>query len=339
VRILSGVQPSGKLHLGNYFGAIRQFVELQHKGEALYFIANLHALNSVRDGRLAYALTLETAAAFLALGLDADKAILFRQSDIGELGEAYWVLGTLVPMGNLERAHSYKDKKARGLPADFGLFAYPVLMAADILIYGSDVVPVGKDQIQHLEFCRDWATKFNVAYVPGYDAANPNGENGSPQGIFKLPEAFVCEETAVLLGIDGQKMSKSYGNTIELFGEDKEVKKKMMSIKTDSSPIEAPKPAENSALFGLLQAMAPPGEWPEIETSWREGGIGYGTYKKKLVDYFHLYFDEPRKRFAELMGDKAELEKILEKGAQRARAYAAPIIQKMRAAVGISRSG
>ena len=337
MRILSGVQPSGKLHLGNYFGAIRQFVELQHKGEALYFIANLHALNTVRDGKLAYALTLETAAAFLALGLEADKAMLFRQSDILELGEAYWVLGTLVPLSNLERAHSYKDKRARGLAADLGLFAYPVLMAVDILIYGSDVVPVGKDQVQHLEFCRDWATKFNLTYVPGYDAADPNGEKGGPPGIFKLPEAFVQEETAVLLGTDGQKMSKSYGNTLELFGDEKEVKKKIMAIKTDSSPVEAPKPTENSALFGLLKVMAPPKEWPEIEKSWREGGVGYGTYKKKLVDYFHLCFDEPRKRFGELMADKAELERMLLDGAERARACARPLIQKMREAVGISR--
>jgi len=337
VRILSGVQPSGQLHLGNYFGAIRQFVELQNKGEALYFLANLHALNSVRDGQLAYQLTLETAAAFLALGLDASKAILFRQSDILELGEVYWVLGTLVPMSNLERAHSYKDKRARGLSADLGLFAYPVLMAADILIYGSDWVPVGKDQIQHLEFCRDWATKFNVAYVPGYEPADPNGENGNPPGIFKLPEAFIREETSVLLGIDGQKMSKSYGNTIELFGDEREVKKKIMSIKTDSSPIETPKPTENSALFELLKTMAPQSEWPEIEASWRTGGVGYGSYKKKLVDYFHLCFDEPRKRFAQLMRDKAELERILVRGAEKARACAAPIVQKIRVAVGISR--
>ena len=336
MRILSGVQPSGKLHLGNYFGAIRQFVELQHRGEALYFIANLHALNTVRDGKLAYALTLETAASFVALGLDADKAMLFRQSDILELGEAYWVLGTLVPLSNLERAHSYKDKRARGLSADLGLFAYPVLMAVDILLYGADVVPVGRDQVQHLEFCRDWATKFNVTYVPGYDAADPNGEKGGAPGIFKLPEAFVREETAVLLGVDGQKMSKSYGNTLELFGDEREVKKKIMSIKTDSAPIEAPKPVENSALYGLLKAMAPPGEWPEIEASWREGGVGYGSYKKKLVDYFHLCFGEPRKRFAELMGDKAELERMLKRGAEQARACAMPIVQKMRAAVGIS---
>jgi len=337
VRILSGVQPSGKLHLGNYFGAIRQFVQLQHQGEALYFIANLHALNSVRDGKLAYALTLETAAAFLALGLDANKAMLFRQSDIVELAEAYWVLGTLVPMSHLERAHSYKDKRARGLPADFGLFAYPVLMAVDILIYGSDVVPVGRDQVQHLEFCRDWATKFNVTYVPGYDAADPNGQKGGPPGIFKLPEAFVQEETAALLGVDGQKMSKSYGNTIDLFGDEKEVKKKIMSIKTDSAPIEAPKPVENSALFGLLKAMAPQEAWAEVEASWKEGGVGYGSYKKKLVDYFHLCFDEPRKRFCQLMSDKAELERVLERGAMQARACAMPIVQKIRAAVGISR--
>jgi len=337
VRILSGVQPSGKLHLGNYFGAIRQFVELQHKGEALYFIANLHALNTVRDAKLAYELTLETAAAFLALGLKEEKAMLFRQSDILELGEAYWVLGTLVPLSNLERAHSYKDKRARGLSADLGLFAYPVLMAVDILLYGAELVPVGRDQVQHLEFCRDWATKFNVTYVPGYDAADPNGEKSGAPGIFKLPEAFVREETAVLLGVDGQKMSKSYGNTLELFGDEREVKKKIMSIKTDSAPIEAPKPVENSALYGLLKAMAPPEEWPGIEKSWREGGEGYGSYKKKLVDCFHLCFGEPRKRFARLISDKAELERLLARGAERARVCAMPIVQKLRAAVGISR--
>jgi tryptophanyl-tRNA synthetase len=218
-----------------------------------------------------------------------------------------------------------------------GLFAYPVLMAADILIYGSDLVPVGRDQIQHLEFCRDWATKFNVAYVPGYDAADPHGEKGSPPGVFKLPEAFVRDETAVLLGVDGQKMSKSYGNTIELFGDEREVKKKIMSIKTDASPVEAPKPVENSALFELLKVMAPQGEWPGIEKSWNEGGVGYGAYKKKLVDYFHLCFDEPRKRFCQWMGDKVELERVLMKGAEQARACAMPIVQKMRAAVGISR--
>jgi tryptophanyl-tRNA synthetase len=190
-----------------------------------------------------------------------------------------------------------------------------------------------------LEFCRDWATKFNLTYVPGYDAADPSGERGGAPGIFKLPEAFVREETSVLLGVDGQKMSKSYGNTIELFGDEREVKKKIMSIKTDSSPIEAPKPVEDSALFGLLKVMAPPSEWPGIETSWRTGGVGYGTYKKKLVDYFHLYFEEPRKRFAELMKDKAELERILEEGARRARICAAPIMEKMRLAVGISHRG
>src|SRR3954469_18439606 len=200
MRILSGVQSSGRLHLGNYYGAIRQFVELQDEGEALYFIADLHSLTTVREGKLRRELTLEAALAFLALGLDPSRAILFRQSDVPEVAELYWILGSVVPLSNLERAHSYKDKIDQGLSPDFGLFAYPVLMAADILLYGSDVVPVGKDQIQHVEFARDWATKFNVTYVKGYDPQKPTN------GILKLPEFRVQEQTAVVPGTDGQKM-------------------------------------------------------------------------------------------------------------------------------------
>src|SRR5713226_7891823 len=252
MRILSGVQSSGKLHLGNYYGAIRQFLQLQDAGEALYFIANLHSLTTVRNAQLSLELTRETAAAFLALGLDPSKATLFRQSDIPEVLELYWILGTVVPLSNLERATSFKDKVARGISSDFGLFAYPVLMAADILVYAADAVPVGKDQIQHVELARDWATKFNLAYVPGYDPTDPLGKAGHPAGILKPPEAKVHQTAAVVPGIDGQNMSKSYGNTIDLFGEDKEIKRRIMSIKTDSFFFNDTAPTENSPLYQLL---------------------------------------------------------------------------------------
>jgi len=335
MRILSGVQSSGRLHLGNYYGAIRQFVKLQEEGEALYFIANLHALTSVRDGNVARDLTRETAMAFLALGVDPQRAILFRQSDIPEVAELYWILGTVVPMSNLERAHSYKDKIARGMSADFGLFAYPVLMAVDILIYGSDVVPVGKDQIQHVEFARDWATKFNVTYVPKYDPADPTGEGGHPPGLLKIPQARVQAATAVIPGTDGQKMSKSYGNTIDLFGDAKELKKRIMGIKTDSTPVEAPKPTENAPLFDLLKVVLPEAAFGDVEASWRKGGLGYGEYKKTLLEAFHATFDGPRARYAELERNPAQVEEILRDGARRARAIAAPTVDAVRRAVGL----
>ena len=335
MRILSGVQSSGRLHLGNYYGAIRQFVSLQEEGEALYFIANLHALTTVRDGEVARSLTHETAMAFLALGVDPQRAILFRQSDIPEVTELYWILGTVVPQSNLERAHSYKDKIARGMSPDFGLFAYPVLMAVDILLYGSDVVPVGKDQVQHVEFARDWATKFNVTYVPKYDPADPEGKSGHPRGLLKLPEARVQASTAVIPGIDGQKMSKSYGNTIDLFGEEKEVKKRIMSIKTDSTAVEAPKPVENSPLFDLMKVVLPESEFASAQASWRQGGSGYGEYKKKLLEAFHATFDGPRARYAQLQRNPADVEDILRDGARRARAIAAPTMDAVRRAVGL----
>lgn len=335
MRTLSGVQSSGRLHLGNYYGAIRQFLELQDEGEALYFIANLHAFNTVRDAAVMRELVRETALAFLALGLDPKKAILFRQSDVPEVLELYWLLGTLVPVSNLERAHSYKDKTAKGISADFGLFAYPVLMASDILVYGTDVVPVGKDQVQHIEFARDWATKFNVTYVPGYDPQDPEGrEKGHTPGILRLPTARVQENTAVIPGTDGQKMSKSYGNTIDMFGEEKEVKKRIMGIKTDSTAVESPKPID-SPLYQLLKIMAPPGEFEAIDQSWRAGGKGYGDYKKKLLEFFHATFDGARQRREALLQDPGELERILRDGAERARARAAPVMERVRTAVGL----
>ena len=339
MRILSGVQSSGKLHIGNYYGAIRQFCELQHHGEALYFIADLHSLTTVRDAQLQRELVLETAVAFLSLGLDPTRAILFRQSDIPEVVELYWILGTVVPLSNLERAHSFKDKLAKGLSPDFGLFAYPVLMASDILLYGSDVVPVGKDQVQHVEFARDWATKFNLTFVEGYEPTDPAGASGHPPGILKLPAAKIQESTAVVPGTDGQKMSKSYGNTIEIFADEGEIKKRIMGIKTDSTAVDAPKPVENSALYQLLKLLAPESEFREIDRSWRSGGTGYGDYKKLLLQYFHANFDSARARRAELLRDPAELERILRSGAFRAREMAAPVIARVREAVGLRNSG
>jgi tryptophanyl-tRNA synthetase len=331
MRILSGVQSSGRLHLGNYYGAIREFVHLQEEGEALYFIANLHALNSVRDPKLARRLTFETACAFLALGVDPSRATLFRQSDIPEVTELYWILGTVVPLAHLERAHSYKDKLARGAAPDLGLFSYPVLMAADILLYDSDVVPVGKDQKQHLEFARDWATKFNIACVPGYDPQEPD----KVRGVFKLPAERIRDETATLPGCDGQKMSKSYNNTIDLFGADNEVKKRIMSIKTDSTPVENPKSTENQPLLDLLRVMLPPADFAELLRSWTSGGKGYGDFKKKLLEAYHATFDGPRKRYQELANDPAQIESFLKTGAERARSYAAPVIARVREAVGL----
>lgn len=337
LRILSGVQSSGRLHLGNYYGAIREFVRLQHEGEALYFIANYHALTSVRDGALARQLTLETAVAYLALGLDPTRATLFRQSDIPEIGELYWILGTLVPMANLERATSYRDKiENKGIASpEFGLFAYPVLMAADILLYDSDVVPVGRDQRQHIEFARDWATKFNVQYVPGYDPQDP----AKTPGLFKLPTARTRDETAVVPGRDGQKMSKSYGNTIDLFAPEKEVEKQIKSVKTDSTPPDQPKPVEDQPLYQLLKVVLAPEAFADADRAWRTGGDpktnGYGYFKGLLLEGYRQEFGAARRRYDELIADRGEVERILKAGAEKARDYAAPVIKRVRDAVGL----
>ncbi|MCP3142365.1 tryptophan--tRNA ligase [Pyxidicoccus xibeiensis] len=346
MRILSGVQSSGKLHLGNYYGALRQFVQLQDEAgaEAYFFIANLHALNTIREPKLALELTRDAAITYLALGLDPKKAVLFRQSDVREVLELYWILGTVTPHAHLERAHSYKDKVAKGISPDFGLFAYPVLMAADILLYSADVVPVGRDQVQHIEFARDWAVKFNTQYVPGYDPADPDGkERGHTPGILKLPSSRIQESTAVVPGIDGLKMSKSYGNTIDLFGDEKEIKKRIMSIKTDSTPVEAPKPLElvigdekvPSPLYQLLKVMLPESDFRDVDASWKAGGKGYGDYKKKLLEAYHATFGPARQRYAELVADPAEVERILQEGAHRARSEATRLMDKVRGAVGI----
>ena len=333
-RILSGIQSSGKLHLGNYYGALREFVALQENNEALYFIANLHALNSVHDPLLARRLTFETACAFLALGLDPARAVLFRQSDIPEVLELYWILGTLVPIADLRNAHSYKDKLERGSEADLGLFSYPVLMAADILLYDSDLVPVGRDQKQHLELTRDWAGKLNRKFFPKYD---PQAPERTPNAL-KLPEALIRDESAVVPGRDGEKMSKTYGNTIDLFGTDKELEKQVKSIRTDSTPPESPKPLENQPLLDLLKLVLPPAEVPSLLAEWGASGAagkGYGYFKGRLLDAIHTTFDASRRRYAELLTSPDEVERVLIDGAARARAFAAPVITRIREAVGL----
>jgi tryptophanyl-tRNA synthetase len=335
MRILSGVQSSGRLHLGNYYGALRQFVQMQDEGEAFYFIANLHSLTSVSDPEQLREFTRDAALSYLAFGLDPKRSVLFRQSDVPEHSELFWILGSLVPMSHLERAHSYKDKVAKGIRPNFGLFAYPVLMAADILLYAADVVPTGKDQKQHLEFARDWAIKFNQTFCQKYDAADPNGvKNGRP-GVLKVPEARIQEATATVVGVDGQKMSKSYKNTVDLFASDKAVKKAIMGIKTDSTSVEDPKPIEGSALYSLLSVLAPASDFELIDQAWRRGGDGYGVFKKRLLDLFHATFDEARARRAELEKDPAVLEKILQDGALRARQAAAVQMDAVKKAIGL----
>jgi len=329
MRILSGVQPSGKLHIGNYFGAIRQFVELQHKGSGLYFIADLHALTTIRDPDKMRSLSRDVALDFLALGLDPDKATLFKQSDVPEVSELSWILSTVTPMGLLERAHSYKDKVAHGISPDHGLFAYPVLMAADILIYRSDVVPVGKDQKQHLEITRDIAVKFNQTYCKGFDPATGKG------GVLTLPDPMIMEDSAVVPGVDGQKMSKSYGNTIDLFAPDKETQKKIMSVKTDSTPVEAPKDPDKCNVFALLKHFASPQELAAIREQYVKGGVGYGEFKKKLVEFFMRQFGEARKKRLELEKNTDYVDDVLRKGAERARKIASEVMDDVRRVTGL----
>jgi len=319
MRILSGIQPTGLPHLGNYFGMMKPAIELQDKGEAYYFIADLHALTTVRDPDALRRNTREIAIDFLACGLDPARACLFRQSDITCIPELSWILATVTPMGLLERCHSYKDKVAKGLPSSLGLFSYPVLMAADILAYDSDLVPVGKDQKQHLEVTRDIAVKINELY----------GE------IFRLPEPMIRDESAAIPGTDGAKMSKSYGNTIELFMEEAPLKKRIMGIQTDSSPVESPKPTEGSAILGIYRTIASPADYAAMEESFRMGGTGYGDYKKRLFSTVWEYFEGMRAERARIAADPAEVDRILSEGAARAAAVAAPVMDRLRKAIGL----
>lgn len=319
MRILSGIQPSGTPHLGNYFGMMRPAIELQDRGEAFYFIADLHALTTVHDAARLRANSRELALDFLACGLDPARAVLFRQSDVPVVTELAWILSTITPMGLLERCHSFKDKTARGLAASHGLFAYPVLMAADILLYDSDLVPVGKDQKQHLEVTRDIAVKMNETFGP----------------VFKLPEPAIREETAIVPGLDGEKMSKSYNNTIEIFAPENVIRKKIMGIKTDSTPVEAPKPTENSAILGLHRLVASPEDHAAMVRDFEQGGTGYGDLKKRLFAAVWEFFATARERRAELAADPALVDRVLADGAQRAGSVAEVVIQRVRAAVGL----
>jgi tryptophanyl-tRNA synthetase len=319
MRILSGIQPSGVLHIGNYFGMMRPAIALQTEGDALYFIADYHALTSLRDAAALRAHTRRVALDFLACGLDPNRAALFRQSDVPQVTELAWILGTVTPMGLLERAHSYKDKVARGLPASVGLFAYPILMAADILIYDSDVVPVGRDQKQHLELTRDIAIKMNETF----------GE------ILKLPEPRIHAETATVPGLDGQKMSKSYGNTIDIFAEEKEMRKRVMSIVTDSTPVEAPKDPAASSIFPLFSLVGTPGEVAAMRAAFEHGGSGYGDFKKQLFECLWEFFAPMRRRRTEILAESGYIDEVLAKGAETANAIADKVMARVRSAVGL----
>lgn len=320
MRILSGIQPSGALHLGNYFGMMRPAIELQSQGEAFYFIADYHSMTSLYDAAARRQNTLDVALDFLACGLDPQKSVFFKQSDVPEVTELAWLLTTLTPMAMLENCHSYKDKLARGLTPNHGIFAYPVLMAADILIYDSNVVPVGKDQKQHVEVTRDIAVKFNRAY----------GET------FVVPEEQIRASTAVVPGLDGEKMSKSYGNTLEIFGEEKALRKKVMGIKMDSRPPEEPKPdAENNLAIQLLKLLAPANEAQAWEDRLRAGGLGYGDLKKHLFESYWAYFADARKKRAELAANLDYVHGVLADGAAKARALAQKVLKRARKNCGL----
>jgi tryptophanyl-tRNA synthetase len=319
MRILSGIQPSGILHIGNYFGMMRPAIALQKEGEAFYFIANYHALTSLRDPKALRENSRRVALDFLACGLDPKRGALFLQSDVPQVTELAWILSTLTPVGLLERAHSYKDKLARGLPASAGLFTYPVLMAADILIYDTDLVPVGKDQKQHIEITRDIAVKMNETF----------GQ------LFKLPEPRINAATEVVPGLDGQKMSKSYGNTIDIFDDEKETRKRVMSIVTDSMPVDSPKNPEASTIFQLYSLFASKDEIAEMRERFRKGGTGYGDFKKQVFEKLWEYFAPMRQRRAEILADKSYIDNVLSRGAERANEVADRVMTRVRGAVGL----
>lgn len=320
MRVLSGIQPTGRFHWGNYFGAIRQYVQLQYQAdEAFYFIANLHALTTIRDRDLLKRYTLDAAIDLLALGIDPDRATLFVQSDVPQVCELCWLLMTVTPMGLLERCHAYKDKKAKGLPADAGLFTYPVLQAADILAYDSDTVPVGEDQVQHIEVCRDLAQSFNARFGP----------------TFVLPEARVMRDAARVPGIDGEKMSKSYNNTIDIFDPPEVVRKKVMRIKTDCRPPEEPKDPETDTLYQLYALFASESERQAMAARYRQGGFGYAEVKTALADLAVDFFAEARERRRELEAHPARVREILGDGAAKARRKAAEVLRRAQEACGV----
>src|SRR5436190_8342817 len=320
MRILSGIQPSGALHLGNYFGMMKPAIELQDRGEAFYFIANYHSMTSLFEAEQRRKNTLDVALDFLACGLDPEKSVFFKQADVPEVTELTWLLSTVTPMGLLERATSYKDKVAKGVSPNHGLFAYPVLMAADILIYDSNIVPVGRDQKQHVEMTRDIASKFNETYGK----------------TFVIPEAQIREEVALVPGIDGQKMSKSYGNTIEIFGDEKNTRKRIMGIVMDSRSPQEPKPDANKNLaIQLLKLVAPVEVAKDFEQRLRAGGLGYGDLKMALFEHYWNCFAVARARRAELAGNLDYVQQVLHEGATKARALALQVLKRAKEAAGL----
>ncbi len=320
MRILTGLQPSGKLHVGNYFGAMEPAVHLQDEGEAFYFIADYHAMTSSQNPAALRENVRELAIDFLACGLDPARAVFFRQSAVPEVNELAWLLSTVCPMGLLAKCHSYKDKIAQGIAANHALFAYPVLMAADILLYDSNKVPVGKDQKQHLEVTRDLAMKFNDTYGPR---------------TVVVPEPIIREGTAIVPGLDGQKMSKSYNNTLPIFGDEKPLKKLIMKIITDSTPVEAPKPTEGSAILALYKHFASPAEYAVMVADHEQGGVGYGDLKKRLADRYWDFFAPMRARREEILADPGYVDQVLAAGALRAREEATKVLDRIRRAVGL----
>ncbi len=319
MRILSGIQPSGKLHLGNYFGMMKPALELQSQGDAYLFIANFHALTTVSDPQVLRDNTRDVALDFLACGLDPERTVFFRQGDVPEVCELTWYLSCVTTMGLLERCHSFKDKVDKGIIPSHGLFAYPVLMAADILAYQSNLVPVGKDQKQHLEVTRDIAIRFNNLF----------GD------VFTIPEPFIQDAVAVVPGVDGQKMSKSYDNTIEIFGEEKKTRKRIMSIVTDSTPLESPKNPDTDNVFALFRLFATDAEREALADRYRAGGMGYGDAKKALFEIFWSRFEPFRRKRAELAAQPDYVDAILKKGAERARMEARKTLDRVRRLMGV----
>lgn len=320
--VVSGIQPSGTLHIGNYFGAIRQHIAFHDRHESYFFIVNYHAMTTVHDAEALRQFTLDVATAYLALGFDPEKSNLFVQSDVPQLNELTWVFYTLTPVSQLEKAVSYKDKVAQGLSANAGLFNYPVLQAADILIYGGSLVPVGQDQKQHIEITRDTAQRFNRTFCP--DAP-----------IFPVPEPYILDNVAVVPGLDGRKMSKSYGNTIGLFDEGKALKKKVGRIVTDSTPLEDPKDPDTDNVFALIKLFADADKQAEIAAAYRAGGYGYGHAKKELTTMISDYFAEARERRHDLLDHPDYVRDVLREGGRKARAKAEAYMERVRAATGL----
>jgi len=319
MKVLTGIQPSGDLHIGNYFGSIKQMVEAQKDNDTFAFIANYHAMSSGNGGKKLADLTMQTAIDFLALGIDPNRSTFWVQSDVKEVLELYWVLSAFTPMGLLERAHSYKDKTAKGISANHSLFSYPVLMAADILLFGSQIIPVGKDQIQHVEIARDVAIKFNNEY----------GD------IFTIPEFQVQEDVATVPGIDGQKMSKSYGNIVNIFGEQKAQLKTIKKIVTENVPMEAPKEYEDCNVYNMAKLFLNEDECKELQDRYKKGGEGHGHFKIYLADIMWEYFRDFREKREYYQANQDEVREVLKMGANKAKESAMPIIEKIRDVTGI----